>query len=72
MPNKVISVKESSIYKASMLLSRFSDKINVEILFESSKSDFTDIPDFVDALVLLFSLKRIHLDNINGEIIRVA
>ncbi|MEN4559797.1 ABC-three component system middle component 7 [Pantoea agglomerans] len=72
MPNKVISVKESSIYKASVLLGKFSGKISIDNLFELSKSDFTDIPDFLDALVLLFALKRIDIDYMNGEVFRVT
>lgn len=71
LPNKIISVKESSIYKATILLSKLNDRVTVDCLYESSKSNFSDVTDFIDALLLLFTLNKIDYDYDKGEIISV-
>lgn len=71
MPNKVISVKESSIYKSCIILEKLTANVKVDDLFELTNSEFNDVTDFLDALVLLFSLKRIDFDYVNGEVFRV-
>jgi hypothetical protein len=67
-PNKTISINESCLYRSALLLSKLKGEIAVEELYKSEKKIFLDIPDFIDALDLLFILGKIVLDEEDGAI----
>ncbi|MBU2925232.1 hypothetical protein Q4530_02120 [Colwellia sp. 1_MG-2023] len=68
VPNKTVSINESCIYRASLLLSKLDSDISVEELYRNQKKLFLDMADFIDALDLLFILGKIVLDDENGVI----
>jgi len=68
VPNKTVSINESCIYRASLLLSKLDCDISVEELYCNQKKLFLDMADFIDALDLLFILGKIVLDEENGVI----
>jgi len=68
VPNKTISINESCIFTSAMLLSGFKGGISVEELYQSNKTIFLDMSDFIDALDLLFVLGKIVLDEERGVI----
>lgn len=71
LPNKIISLNESSIYRAAKLLSLLKDDISFVELYKSSKRNFSCCSEFIDALDLLFVLEKITLDKEN-EVIKIA
>lgn len=68
VPNKTISISESCLYRAALLLSKFKNEISVLELYKSEKRLFLGVADFIDSLDLLFILGRIVLDETNGVI----
>jgi hypothetical protein len=68
VPNKTVSINESCIYRASLLLSKIEGDISVEKLYCNQKKLFIDMADFIDVLNLLFILGKIVLDEENGVI----
>ncbi|MGL6264429.1 ABC-three component system middle component 7 [Aeromonas jandaei] len=71
MPNKIIAIDESGIYKAAKLMSKIDGDVAVAELYMKNKKLFSDIPEYIEALDILFSLKRINLDSTNG-VIKIA
>jgi len=71
VPNKVISINESGIFKAAKLLEKIENEILVTDLYTKFKRDFIDIPDYINALDILFILQKIDLDIENG-VIKIA
>lgn len=63
LPNKTITIKESSLYKAALLIPKISNHMTVVDLYESNRKLFFDIPEFIDALDILFASGRIELDD---------
>lgn len=71
VPNKTISITESSIFKAAKLLPKIENEISVIDLYNKVKKEFIDIPDYIYALDILFALQKIDLDIDNG-VIKIA
>ncbi len=63
MPNKIISIDESGIYKAAKLMSKIDGDVKVTELYSKNKRLFADIPDYIEALDILFALQKIDLNN---------
>ncbi|WP_349815667.1 ABC-three component system middle component 7 [Pseudomonas fluorescens] len=68
LPNKIISLEESCLPKAAKLLQFLSEKNSVQNIYCDYKDDFFDVSDFIDALDLLFVLKKIQVDLTTGDI----
>lgn len=68
IPNKLISVSESSIYKSIFLMKNIGQGITVLDLYKANKSKFLDITDFIDALEILFVTEKVILDMNTGII----
>jgi hypothetical protein len=68
VPNKTVSINESCIYRASLLLSKLEGEIPVEELYRNKNNYFIDMSDFIDVLDLLFVLGKIVLDEEKGVI----
>jgi hypothetical protein len=68
VPNKTVSISESCIYRASLLLSKLESDISVEELYCNQKKLFVDMADYIDVLDLLFVLGKIVLEEENGII----
>ncbi|MBB1465027.1 hypothetical protein H5300_17110 [Vibrio sp. SG41-7] len=66
-----MSIDESVVFKAAKLLSKLDDNNDVLELYSKNKKLFVDIPDYIEALDVLFVLKKIYLDLDNG-IIKIA
>ncbi|HIF9080119.1 ABC-three component system middle component 7 [Photobacterium damselae] len=71
VPNKIISIDESVIYKAAKLLPKINNDVQISELYTKNKRLFIDIPDFIDALDVLFALNKIDVDLDNG-VIKIA
>ncbi|GAA0785578.1 MULTISPECIES: ABC-three component system middle component 7 [Pseudomonadati] len=71
VPNKIISIDESVIYKAAKILPKIDGITQVTTLYSKNKRLFVDIPEFIEALDVLFALNKIEL-NINNGVIKVA
>ncbi|MGR3042116.1 ABC-three component system middle component 7 [Vibrio vulnificus] len=71
IPNKIISIDESGIYKAEKLMSKIDGDVEVTELYSKNKRLFADIPDYIEALDILFALKKIDLD-LNNGVIKIA
>ncbi|PMN18124.1 hypothetical protein BCT39_05695 [Vibrio lentus] len=71
VPNKIVSIDESVVFKAAKLLSKLDDINDVLELYSNNKKLFVDIPDYIEALDVLFVLKKIYLDLDHG-IIKIA
>ncbi len=62
-PNKVTSYQDSVFPKITTILDAIhQEPINVIELFNQTKKKFDDINDFIEVLVILFAIKKIHLD----------
>lgn len=68
VPNKTISLNESCLYRAALLLSKLKDEISVIELYQAEKRMFLDLSDFIYVLDLLFVLGKVVLDEDNGVI----
>ncbi|HIF9182189.1 TPA: ABC-three component system middle component 7 [Photobacterium damselae] len=71
VPNKIISIDESVIYKAAKLLPKINNDVQISELYTKNKRLFIDIPDFIEALDVLFALNKIDVDLDNG-VIKIA
>lgn len=71
MPNKIIAIDESGIYKAAKLMSKIDGDVEVTELYIKNKTLFSDIPDYIETLDILFALKRINFD-LNNGVIKIA
>ena len=71
VPNKIISLDDSCLYRAAKLFSKLGDDISITELYASEKKGFTDLADFIDVLDLLFVLEKILFDQENG-VIKIA
>lgn len=65
VPNKIISLDESCLFRAAKLLSKIDNDIAVNELYLVEKKKFIDLSDFIDVLDLLFILGKINLDKEN-------
>ncbi|WP_416135013.1 ABC-three component system middle component 7 [Aeromonas sobria] len=52
-------------------MSKIDGDVEVTELYIKNKSLFSDIPDYIEALDILFALKRINLD-LNNGVIKIA
>lgn len=68
MPNKIISINESCIYRAALLIPKIDDGISVVELYRKEKKMFDDMSDYIDVLNLLYVLGKVDLDESNGVI----
>lgn len=68
LPNKIISLEESCLPKAAKLLETLKDNDLVQDIYYLHKDIFFDISDFIDALDLLFILKKINVNLTTGVI----
>ena len=71
LPNKIISLEESCLPKAAKLLENLQDNDSVQSVYRLHKNIFFDISEFIDALDLLFVLKKIEV-NFTSGVIRLA
>ena len=71
LPNKIISLEESCLPKAAKLLENLQDNDSVQSVYRLNKNIFFDISEFIDALDLLFILKKIDVNFTTG-VIRLA
>lgn len=68
LPNKVIPIQESCIYKASILMTNFTNDISVLELYKKNKRKFIDISEFIETINLLFITEKIIVDLEKGII----
>lgn len=61
VPNKIISIDESVVFKSAKLLSKLDDTNDVLDLYSKNKKLFLDIPEYIEVLDVLFVLKKIDL-----------
>jgi len=61
VPNKTISIEESSLYKACQLLEILETPIELVELYQSNKKIFSDISSYIDALDMLYVLGKIQV-----------
>lgn len=73
LPNKIISFKQSYLYKFIIIL-HIVEKENclVNLLYNKTKINFEDIEEFINVLDCLYALGKISLDERSGEIIYVV
>ncbi|CNJ23635.1 TPA: hypothetical protein SK286_001299 [Yersinia enterocolitica] len=68
IPNKTISLDESTLYKAAQLLHLLKNNIDLIVLYSLVNKEFTEVTEFIDTLDLLFVLDKIKLNHNSGEI----
>lgn len=68
LPNKAVPLNESSLLKATKLLSKLETDTEIIQLYKKNKKLFLDIPDFIDALDLLFVLGKVNFNENSGVI----
>ncbi|WP_305976544.1 ABC-three component system middle component 7 [Rheinheimera baltica] len=61
MPNKTISLEESSLYKACQLLEVLESPIELVELYQKNKKIFPDMSSYIDALDMLYVLGKIDV-----------
>lgn len=61
VPNKTISIEESSLYKACLLLEIIESPIELIELYQTNKKLFLDISSYIDALDMLYVLGKIEV-----------
>ncbi|MEZ8311100.1 ABC-three component system middle component 7 [Vibrio splendidus] len=71
VPNKIISIDESVVFKAARLLSKLDETNDALDLYSKNKKLFIDIPEYIEALDVLFVLKKIDFD-LNNGVIKIA
>ena len=73
LPSKVISFKESSLSKFSLLLNKINEKkLSPHDLYEETKKYFENVEDFIETLDYLYALNKIYFETENGEVINVT
>jgi hypothetical protein len=70
-PSKITPIIESIFYKASTLGGRLDSDVHLIELYEKVRRDFGSLPDFIEALELLYVLGRIDFNDQNG-VIKIA
>lgn len=68
LPNKIISLEDSCLPKAAKLLEVLRGNDTVQAVYLDHKDIFSDVSDFIDALDLLFVLKKINVNFTSGVI----
>ncbi|WP_375139346.1 ABC-three component system middle component 7 [Pseudomonas lurida] len=68
LPNKVISLEDSCLPKAAKLLGVLKGVDTVQAVYLNNKDIFFDVSEFIDALDLLFVLKKINVNFTSGVI----
>lgn len=64
LPSKVISYKESSLYKFPFVLGALQNvDMPVKTLYIETKKHWESVEDFIDVLDCLFALQRIAYDS---------
>ncbi|MFQ0971199.1 ABC-three component system middle component 7 [Gilliamella sp. BG1] len=71
LPNKAIKVSESSLFKATKILPFIENNMSPIELYNITNKYLIDIPDFIQALDVLFVLGKIKLD-LDNEVIIIA
>ncbi|OCG61019.1 ABC-three component system middle component 7 [Gilliamella sp. Nev3-1] len=71
LPNKTIKASESSLFKATKILPFIENNMSPLELYNITNKYLIDIPDFIQALDVLFVLGKIKLDSDN-EVITIA
>lgn len=61
MPNKTISLEESSLYKACQLLAVLESPVELVELYKKNKKIFPDMSSYIDALDMLYVLGKIDV-----------
>lgn len=61
VPNKTISLEESSLYKACQLLEVLGSPIELVELYQKNKNLFPDLSAYIDALDMLYALGKIDV-----------
>lgn len=61
VPNKTISLEESSLYKACQLLEILESPIELVELYQANKKIFPDLSSYIDALDMLYVLGKIDV-----------
>lgn len=70
LPNKIISLGDSCLPTAAKLLEVLTDNDTVQAVYLNHKDLFSDVSEFIDALDLLFILKKINVNFTTGVIQR--
>ncbi|WP_432767171.1 ABC-three component system middle component 7 [Pseudomonas fluorescens] len=70
LPNKIISLEDSCLPKAAKLLGVLRGSDTVQVVYLNHKDIFSDVSEFIDALDLLFVLKKINVNFTTGVIQR--
>jgi len=61
VPNKTISLEESSLYKACQILDALQSPIELVELYQVNKEKYSDIASYIDALDMLYILGKIDV-----------
>lgn len=70
VPNKAVSIKQSSIYKIFYVLEYEFSAISVVDLYREVSSDFDGVADFVYALDVLYLLGKVKFDPAAGVLFK--
>jgi len=68
LPNKIISLEDSCLPTAAKLLEVLKGNDTVQAVYLNHKDLFSDVSEFIDALDLLFVLKKINVNFTSGVI----
>ena len=72
LPNKIVSYKESMLYKLPIILRVLNkNRISISELYMKISMEFDNINEFIDALDCLFALGKIQYDEEREELINV-
>lgn len=72
LPNKIVSFKESILYKFPIILCELDkNKISINELYMKTMKSFKSIDEFIDVLDCLFALNKIQYDEESGRLINV-
>ncbi|WP_318004273.1 ABC-three component system middle component 7 [Faecalibacillus intestinalis] len=72
LPNKIVSFKESVLYKFPIILCELDkNKISINELYMKTMKSFKSIDEFIDVLDCLFALNKIQYDEESGRLINV-
>jgi hypothetical protein len=73
LPSKVISYKESTISSLPILLLLLkNESCTPRMLYLKTQDSFKNIGDFFDAILCLFALNKIKIDEVDGRITYVV
>lgn len=72
LPNKIVSYKESILYKLPIILGALNkNRISITELYIKISMEFDSINEFIDALDCLFALGKIQYDEEREELVNV-